>query len=786
MSRRAVVAALTLALVGASTRRADATSYCIDQATGSDSATGAQPDCWRSFAPALQAAFVAGDRVFIRPGRYVFPTTAWYMTPGVSWAGAGPHLTTVVVDTGAPVPFVRFRTGSAGSGSPNDLRDFGFGPSTSLSGMRLLNEGAATVGVDVKVTSGDSSPALVSLVIEGFATGISLHPSSDERASASTHALITNDVIRSATVAAIDSYADVFYPNLVQEASTVTNAMGASTGAGVRIRTLVNDLRDASSAVVEPYLRHVTMAAGAESAIVLEASYDDGTGAAVTLQEAGTFAPRIVGSILTGSERFAVEETSPFTEPALVFRNAMGGNAMGDRLDEGSVVRIADAASENRSIAPVFVDVAGGDLHVMPASPTVDLVAASEAPPEDVDGHARPQGALSDLGADELVPCSATASVTLAQGAACTGDDSILDATGSAVDSACPDGPRFEWSVSGTLVGEGAVLAVNPRATTTYRLRVTCADPTMSACHDETDTVVSSSQGPATADAGPDMDACLPEGPVVVALDGTASVGDALTYLWTASAGTIASPSAPRTELAVDLVDATRIITVTLRVAPAGSTCFSTDTTLVTLRPEPISLPGGPYSVIDSGAPSDTLALDGSASRGEAPLTYRWTTDLGAFQDTGTTSSALPNPILVVPDGPADQRGVACLVTTAGNGCSDLACTRVSVLQAAVLPPNDVGPTLRVTKREPRDVRLEWQDPPVDALHDAADAYQVRTSSRACGPFALRAVVADVPGADAFLDPALREPPPLRFYFIGALNDGGSSVPRAPDASGCR
>ena len=763
------------------------TTYCIDAALGSDAASGIDPACWRTLEPATSFAFRAGDRVLIGPGTYVFPTTGWYMRPGVSWMGADPYLTTVVTNTPAAVPFVRFRTGSNGSGPPTDLQPSPFGPDTVFSNMRIVNRGAATVGIDVRVTSGDASPTIDTVVIEDFPTGIALHPSSDERDDASTHAILTNTIIRGATDSGLLSFPDVFYSNAVTEASIATNLMAESTGVGARITTLVNDLSDASFAVASPVVTNATLAGGTGSAMLLASYYDDGSSLALTLSRAGTFGVEVTNSIFTASDRYGLEETSPFTEPSSVLRTAMGGNVLGDHLDDGTTPRAANPAAGNLSIAPFFVDLTGGDLHVLPGSPTIDRLAASESPADDVDGQARPQGVRADMGADELVQCASFAVITVNQAPRCTGFDSVLDASGSAVGPGCAAGAVLEWLIDDVVVGTGTRLIVNPRSDTTYTLRARCADPRLSACSDEAQATVLSSQGPSTASAGEDVDQCMAEGPVVIDLDGRGSVGTNLTYRWTTTNGVIIGSTEAQAELHLDLLDVTQVVTVRLFVAPAGSSCFSSDTMLVTLRPLPTAIHGGPYSVVDSGNPTDLLQLDGSASRGEGPLIYQWSTTLGTFQDTGTRVSSLANPIVVVPDAPGDQRGRVCLTVTAANGCAPRsACTRISVLASAVLPPNDVGPTLRVKKQPPTGVRLEWQNSPVDAGHSAADEYEVWMSSRACGPFTPGAPSARVgTGTQVYVDPILMTPPKLRYYVVRSVNDGGTSVPAAPDGSLC-
>jgi len=52
---------------------------------------------------------------------------------------------------------------------------------------------------------------------------------------------------------------------------------------------------------------------------------------------------------------------------------------------------------------PMFVSAAGGNFHLQQGSPAIDNGSATDAPPTDFDGHARPQGAGYDIGADEYI-----------------------------------------------------------------------------------------------------------------------------------------------------------------------------------------------------------------------------------------------------------------------------------------------------------------------------------------------------------------------------------------------
>lgn len=1058
--RRALGTGLMLAL--AALRPARSADYCVDPATGSDTATGRCADrAWATLGPAQSHPFVAGDRVLISAGRHVHPLTAWFMKPGVSWIGAGRDRTFVVYDKSVAVPFVRFNTGSAGSGPPSDLRPQPFTNATVFSDMTLVNEGAAVTGIEIACTSGDSAPTLARLGVTGFPTGIRMHPASDERAAASTHAVITQSIIRGASVAGLAFFADVFYARAVTEGSGATNCSAEVAGVGATVKTLINDMRDAASAVSSPLLTNVTLAASGEAALLLVSYYDDGTGAARIQANGGTTGAAVRGCVLTGSAGHGIAELSPFTEPVAVQDNCLGGNALGDYLDEGASVRAASAVGAgNVSVLPAFVSRATGDLHQLAGSPTIDRIAAASAPATDVDGHARPQGALSDMGSDEWIPCAAAADATATrQGAPCTGQVSTLDATRSRIDAACAAGMAYEWFDGAARVATTAILDVSPSATTTYRLRVSCADPALSACFAETTVDVQPSTAPPSATAGADASACAAPGqsvvfslsgtaaaappaslastawtaaagtfgdasapvttltltgtgapqsvtatlratddrgcsvqddvvltvhpapvvtidpvpptcapardPVVldltaqdaggtapiahawsategaitgdapavltlpasgvtrdvtvsvtstdafgcassaqrvvrvvpqpvadagpdvsecgaaggsldialdasgswgeppvtyawsategtiadanaaattltlpvgalrtvtvtlgvsddagacassdtklvtvgpgpvadagadssdcvatgrvsVPLDGSASAGDPpLLYRWSSDAGTISGSSSPDAALEVDVSATTMVVTVTLEVTDARGGCVARDQRTVELRPRATASAGGPYSALQ-GAGATRVPLAGAAA-GEAPLALLWTTDLGSFEDTGTTTSSLPSPALVVPQQPFVQRGQACLTATTSTGCVDgPSCTEVVVLLVPVQPPLDPGPTLRVGRSEPDDVTLLWQEAPTDATHDAALAYEVLHADRGCGPFARLQRVAAAPGANATADPILRSPPRLRCWFIRSLNDGGASLPAAPDGSACR
>lgn len=601
-----------------------AADYCVDAASGSDSASGlCSQQAWKSLAPTYTFAFQPGDQVLIGPGSYRYDRTGWYMFPQVNWIGAGADETEIVYTLSTEVPFVRFRTGSQGSGPPWDRRAGSFGPDTVLSGMTLRNAGGATIGVEVKVTADESSPTIRDVHLTGFPVGIALHPSTDEKAAATTRATLTRNMIRGSSETGVLFYADVFYSWQVTEASTLVNTMVDSGGVGTDARTLINYDRnfDPADAAVRPVLTHNTIRGETGSAARLVSYLDDGYGRRLALEEAGAFGPTFTNDILTGSDRYGLEETSPFTEPLSVTGNDLGGNALGDYLDEGATpVGAGSVGTGNTSQPPLFVDPAAGDLHQLATSPTVDRVAAAEAPADDVDRQTRPQGAAADIGADEFVACSAVADASASEvPPPCTGGSVVLDGSDSQVDAVCAAGLLYAWYDGDTLLGTGVRLPYDPPAAGTVTLRVRCADPALSACRGEADVPVTPPTPAVFAEAGPD---------VVLAVGESARLGGTPTgsggtppfrYAWI--------PDPPELDTGADAANplftpsSSGITEFTVTVTDQQG-CSAQDVVTATVVP-PLSADAGPDRSVNEG---DATMLGGTpaASGGETPYSYSW------------------------------------------------------------------------------------------------------------------------------------------------------------------
>ncbi len=113
-----------------------------------------------------------------------------------------------------------------------------------------------------------------------------------------------------------------------------------------------------------------------------------------------------------------------------------------------------DASSFLATEGELFVDpqLPDGDYHLVPNSPAEDAGTATDAPPDDIDGDARPSGQGFDIGADERFvapPCVAADTLTLS-------DDTVLNAETHEACQEITAGPSYA-------VGDGGDLTLRAR-----------------------------------------------------------------------------------------------------------------------------------------------------------------------------------------------------------------------------------------------------------------------------------------------------------------------------------
>ena len=82
------------------------------------------------------------------------------------------------------------------------------------------------------------------------------------------------------------------------------------------------------------------------------------------------------------------------------------------------------------------------------------------------------------------------------------------------------------------------------------------------------------------------------------------------------------------------------------------------------------------------------------------------------------------------------------------------------------------------SKSRPSDVFFSFQDAPVDASHDLALDYEIWRAAGRCAPFTYSPPpLTRTPGVNTGSRPDLAPPPPLVYYQIVSVNDGGQSLP---------
>lgn len=255
-----------------------------------------------------------------------------------------------------------------------------------------------------------------------------------------------------------------------------------------------------------------------------------------------------------------------------------------------------------------------------------------------------------------------------------------------------------------------------------------------------------------------------------------------VSWSWTTSVGRFDDPTSPTPRLQLSNLPFTRTANVSVTVTDDHGCAATSPDVEVRLVPSPTARAGGPYQSGEDAGGTTSFVLDGSASTGQAPLGYLWTTDLGTFRDTGTTTSALSVATLDIVNTGTDQTANVTLAVTDASTCTHVAPVVVSILTRPPLPPNAIDEPFLVAK-QPAAALLSWGNSPLDATHDLAAWYEVweSTSRRpVAGTWILRAGLENLPqepGTTDALDAALLDTagPDHVFLFVIAANVSGRS-----------
>ena len=117
----------------------------------------------------------------------------------------------------------------------------------------------------------------------------------------------------------------------------------------------------------------------------------------------GEFAPATFEFVtIANNSHDGVGGVACLSGPAALSNSILWGN-MNGQVSGACTVTSSLVEGEAGASAPSFVDPQMGDFHLAPGSSGIDGASAGATVSVDFDGDARPQGAASDLGADEVV-----------------------------------------------------------------------------------------------------------------------------------------------------------------------------------------------------------------------------------------------------------------------------------------------------------------------------------------------------------------------------------------------
>jgi hypothetical protein len=269
-------------------------------------------------------------------------------------------------------------------------------PGVIVTGTITFSGGGATPSVLEKVIVAPSAGTAPAVGVTGSA-GVAVRDTFLISQSGSGMAISSgagNEITRSTVVsgaaagAAVDVQTSTAPVGLLLSSSILS---GGASGIGLSVRTGVGTLLPGSAGAATVTARHVTIA-GSANGIALNSS------AAVGLltQPAGSIAATVTDSIVHG----ATPRTTNAGIPLLAAPNTA----------QLSLTRTDETTPD----AQLFVSAARRNLHLRADAPVIDKGQVTPGDSAtDVDGQPRENGAASDLGADEFVNGTPTASVVV-------------------------------------------------------------------------------------------------------------------------------------------------------------------------------------------------------------------------------------------------------------------------------------------------------------------------------------------------------------------------------------
>ena len=370
--RGALGAAAAAVLALAAPAAAQAATYTV--AAGGGTCGGGDTSC-ESLVEAA-GAVAGGDTVQIAPGVYNEAPT--FTAPGVTITGS----------TSAPGVIVTGTITFSGSGTtPSVLEKLVVAPSVPASPAVGVSGSAGVAVRDAFLLSAAGSGMAIS-----NGTGNELTR--------------TTVVSGAATGAAVDVQAGTAPVNLVLSSSILSGGEG---GSGLLVRTGVGTLLPGSAAPATVTARHVTIA-GSANAIALDSS------AAVGLltAPAGSITATVTDSIVHGGTPRSANPGVPLV--------AAGNTAT------LTLTRTDQAIPDGQ----LFVSPARRNFHLRADAPVIDKGQVTPGDSAtDVDGQPRENGAASDLGADEFVNGTPTASFAVTTPNPRSSHPITFDASGS-------------------------------------------------------------------------------------------------------------------------------------------------------------------------------------------------------------------------------------------------------------------------------------------------------------------------------------------------------------------